>query len=48
MLLFCSYNIVIKYNIAESTNAQHDEFNYIHLIKTGGFLNISFFSCLQM
>ena len=40
---------VIKYNIAEITIAQHVEFHMrvnisiIDLIKTGGFLHLSFF-----
>jgi hypothetical protein len=52
MFLFCSCIKVIKYNIAEITIAQHVEFhmrvNIIDLIKTGGFLNLSFFACLSV
>jgi hypothetical protein len=53
MFLFCSYIKVIKYNIAEITIAQHVEFHMrvnisiIDLIKTGSFLNLSFFACLS-
>ncbi len=43
---------VIKYNIAESTSAQHIQFhdspffNHIDLIKTSYFLKLGFSACL--